>query len=261
MFGKRVIEHFQDLKVVGKYGRCGPEFGAKCGPGLCCSSLGWCDTTEQHCCSLVGEGQYQGDGAPTCKDYRPQPTPAPAPAPEPAPVQQSTPAPVAKVDDAELKALNSRISDLQNRYNDMTNRYNDMTNKYNEMTNKYEVANANYNREKENSNNYGNFEDKARQMFSGLQELYRNRLDLLTTQQALLEKQDSLINSSEKRIKEQEELIEKTGDNVHTKRRILVYDEKDYLKNKRIVMFLKIAILILGVLIIYQLYRQIAKKA
>ncbi|KAF2752457.1 glycoside hydrolase [Pseudovirgaria hyperparasitica] len=30
-------------------GRCGPGTGAKCSPGFCCSSKGWCGDTPEHC--------------------------------------------------------------------------------------------------------------------------------------------------------------------------------------------------------------------
>ncbi|OUM63738.1 carbohydrate-binding module family 18 protein [Piromyces sp. E2] len=34
---------------ISKNGRCGPDFGTKCGSGQCCSKYGHCGTTSEHC--------------------------------------------------------------------------------------------------------------------------------------------------------------------------------------------------------------------
>jgi len=79
------------------------------------------------------------------------------------------------------------------------------------------------------------------QVIDILSSQYNDRINLLSTQQNLLSKQTSIINSKEDELKELSDNLEKINDKLFTKKRIIVYDEKDDVYNQKMIQFLKIS--------------------
>ncbi len=97
-------------------------------------------------------------------------------------------------------------------------------------------------------------------IMSMLQNQYISKIDLLSTQQDLLSRQESLINDKNRILKKQTTTISDINDKIHTKKRIVVYDEKDDLFNQRIIEVLKISVFTLTLGISVLVYKNLSNK-
>lgn len=79
---------------------------------------------------------------------------------------------------------------------------------------------------------------------------------LLTTQEKLLSKQTSLYNEKDSKLKKQSEQLANVDQSIHTKRRVIVYDEKDDKHNRTMVTVLKWTVMLLSFTVATLVYRK-----
>ncbi len=89
-----------------------------------------------------------------------------------------------------------------------------------------------------------------------LRDRYIDRINLSSTQQNLLEKQTSIINKKDEEIKSINDNLENINDLLFTKKRIIIYDEKDDLYNQRLIQFLKLGFFSMSLIIALLVYRK-----
>jgi hypothetical protein len=99
--------------------------------------------------------------------------------------------------------------------------------------------------------------DIARKMFHTLHDQYLSKLHQLDTQQHLLGKQSNILYDKQEKINDQEKLLDKSNSDLHTKRRLIVYDEGNDRIYKTIFNTLKLILLITSGVVIFLVYKRI----
>ena len=97
---------------------------------------------------------------------------------------------------------------------------------------------------------------KAKEVFSMLENQLISKYKLIKTQQDLMNKQNSILGSGEKESeKNREELLKKKA-LLHTKKRKMLYDEKEYRGVDYIFRLFRVFLFLLAILVIFLIYKK-----
>lgn len=81
-------------------------------------------------------------------------------------------------------------------------------------------------------------------------------INMYDTQTKLLGKQTNIINTTGNQLHSQKSELEKLTDTMHTRRRLMIYDEKDDRFNRRVVQVLKFTVFTLSLVIATLVYKK-----
>lgn len=121
---------------------------------------------------------------------------------------------------------------------------------YNELRLEYQML------QKTQSGESGKHIDKATALFNSLQDQYIDRLDRIKTQQHLLSKQTSILNDKKNTIDVQKKNLDTHTDKLHTRRRLMIYDENDDRFSIRLAYALKFTLLVASIILIILLAKR-----
>jgi len=145
-----------------------------------------------------------------------------------------------------------------NVYKNQVNKYKKSVNywkkKESALKKKYFDLQTNYRQLKKTSVNPGKLKEKAKEVFGLLENQYIDRLDRIKTQQNLMNKQTSLINAREDTIEKQKKALDDQNDKLHTRSRLLIYDERDDRVKRLVETGLKYFTMLLIILIVALLF-------
>jgi phage-related minor tail protein len=110
--------------------------------------------------------------------------------------------------------------------------------------------------QKTQSGESGKHIDKATALFNSLQDQYIDRLDRIKTQQHLLSKQTSILNDKKNTIDVQKKNLDTHTDKLHTRRRLMIYDENDDRFSIRLAYALKCTLLVASIILIILLAKR-----
>ena len=144
----------------------------------------------------------------------------------------------------------------QGQYNSVVNQRNSLQSQLNSTKKKLEDIQNEYNMLKDMCQNSGNVKEKAKEIFSLLQNRYLDRLTLVRTQQDYINKQNILLSNKDTKITDQDKTLENLNDKVQTNNRNIKYNMEDYENQSNILLVLKILFLILAITIIALLVQQ-----
>ena len=135
-------------------------------------------------------------------------------------------------------------------YNRKNNEFLRLKKSYDELRLEYQML------QKTQSGESGKHIDKATALFNSLQDQYVDRLDRIKTQQHLLSKQTSILNEKKNTINVQKKNLDTHTDKLHTRRRLMIYDENDDRLSLRIAYILKFTLLCASIILIILLAKR-----
>jgi len=109
---------------------------------------------------------------------------------------------------------------------------------------------------KKTSLDSGSAKKKAKEVFSMLENQLISKYQLIKTQQNLMNNQNTILGKNEKQSeKNREEMIRKK-DQLHTKRRKMLYDENEYRGIDYVFRLFKLFLILLAILVIFFIYKK-----
>lgn len=109
---------------------------------------------------------------------------------------------------------------------------------------------------KKTSLDSGSAKKKAKEVFSMLENQLISKYKLIKTQQDLMNKQNSILGSSEKESEKNREQMLKKKAQLHTRKRKMLYDEKEFRGVDYIFRLFKVFLFLLAVLVIFFIYKK-----
>ena len=93
-------------------------------------------------------------------------------------------------------------------------------------------------------------------MFRSLEKQYLSKVDYLTTQKNFLNKLNSLETEKNHSIRDNRENLADKKHNIHTKRRVLIYDQRDNKLYTTMFTLMKLILLVLGITVVFMLSKE-----
>ena len=127
----------------------------------------------------------------------------------------------------------------------------------NQLQMNYNNLLTSYNILKERAMNTADTKDKAKQLFDHLAGQLIDRIDLTKTQTELLAKQSNIITDSDKKIQKSSKELDDVKTDLHTRKRVLHYDERDDDTNRLAIFLMRMVVLLIGIIVILVLIKKL----